>query len=248
MRYELLRNCSHGSKIYTSLVEDSDKKYYLKSSSCLEGIENLNQEYEGWNWYFEKANNLIENPTEFKTQREKYVSLRISAFEGEKIKIKCGIKKNYNFFIKIIKHYKEIWKVNKNKVPMHGDLSLENIIFRNNGVTFIDWEHFSRDCTYWGFDVYYLLYETLWFNWQNIYASRNVEIFYLSKLIKILNYNLNFQNKEFFKLSYLINFINNNKELWSNQLLNNLNKLPLLNFEYRDVKYVDNLVSRFVQE
>lgn len=248
MKYELLRNCSHGSKVYTFFVEDCEKKFYLKSASNLEGIENINQEYKGWNWYFEKAHNLVDNPIDFHLLKEKYVSLKISAFEGKKIKIKHGIKKNYNFFLKIIEHYKEIWKLNKNKVPMHGDLSLENIIFKDNEVIFIDWEHFNRDCTYWGFDIYYLLYETLWFNWKNIHTSRDSEILYISKLLKALNSNFGFPNNEFFKLSYLINFIINNKKLWAHQLSNNLNKLPLLNFKKGDVKYVDNLIIRFLEE
>ena len=248
MKYELLRNCSHGSKIYTLFVEESKKKYYLKSSSFEEGLKNISQEYEGWKWYSENNKNLKENPTNYEILKENYVRLKILALEGKKISFKDGIKKNYVYFMNVIKHYKEIWILNKNKqFAMHGDLSLENILFRNNEVIFIDWEHYTNSCAYWGFDIYYLLYETLWFNWRSIRNPRNHEILYISKLIKILHSNSPISENNNYKLSHLIGFIEKNKYLWSSQLLNNINKLPLLNFNNADVEYVDKLINNFLE-
>ena len=54
-------------------------------------------------------------------------------------------KKNYEHFINVINHYKEIWTLNKNN--SHGDLSLENILFRNNEVILLTGTFF-KSCSY----------------------------------------------------------------------------------------------------
>ena len=247
MKYQLLRNCAHGSKIYTLRVEEPVQEYYIKSSSVVEGLKNINQEYNGWCWYYKNNNSLEKNPANFLVLKKNYAKLKISAFKGEKISIRNGIRKNYNYLLKVVNHYQEIWNSNSNnKVSMHGDLSLDNILFKNDRAFFIDWEHFNIDCTFWGFDIFYLLYETLWFNWRNIKKFRNDEILFISKLIKVLYSNLHLNHKNY-TLSFLLKFIRENSQLWADQLLNNSNKLPVLNFEYSDVIYVDKLMTKYME-
>ena len=248
MKYELLRNCSHGSHIYTFHIEDGDNKFYLKTASSHDALDNLINEYNGWKWYSSVNKNLKRNPSKYQFITKEYIRLKIDILSGKKINIKNGICKNYNYFLKIIQNYKEIWGTKKNKVPMHGDLSLDNILFFKDEVYFIDWEHFNDKSTYWGFDIYYLLFETLWFCWSKFNKSINKEIYHLSLLIKILidNDKKTLHNK-YYKLETLKVFISKNKNLWSKQLERNPDKLPLLKFSNQDVKYIDDLILEHIK-
>ena len=131
---------------------------------------------------------------------------------------------------------------------MHGDLSLDNILFFRDEVYFIDWEHFNDKSTYWGFDIYYLLFETLWFCWSKSNKSINKEIYHLSLLIKILidNDKKTLHNK-YYKLETLKVFISKNKNLWSKQLERNPDKLPLMKLSNQDVKYIDDLILEHIK-
>lgn len=248
MYYELIRNCSHLSEIYTYFIQKNKESYFLKSSSSYEGIKNISNEYKGWKWYCLKNKDLKNQPAKYEILEENYVRLKIKFFKGEKIQIKKGITKNREYLSRVIKHYKEIWPFENDNVPMHGDLSLENILFSKNKIYFIDWEHFSINSSYWGFDIYYLLFETLWFSWNKRKKYLDNEIETIANLIKLLNHGLNDLNfNEYYKLSYLINFIEKNRSLWASQLSNNNDKLPLLNFKNKDVEYIDKLIYFYLR-
>ena len=47
-------------------------------------------------------------------------------------------------------------------VPIHGDLTLSNIIFSDEDAIFIDWEHFSDEGFCWGFDIAYLVLSAIY--------------------------------------------------------------------------------------
>ena len=66
---------------------------------------------------------------------------------------------------------------------LHGDLSLDNVIFSEKGPIFIDWEHFQENAAPLGFDSLYLLFESLWFESRN----NNLERHSLSHLVKRFN-------------------------------------------------------------
>ena len=246
MHYEILRNCSHGSEIYTFLKENKQGKFFFKASSSIDGIQDIRNEYKGWEWYKSRNREINDKLINYEVNRKDYVRLKIDELKGSMRPIKLGIKQNFDFLIKVIKHYKLIWNFREN-VPMHGDLSLANILFYKEQVFFIDWEHFNFNCSYWGFDIYYLLYEILWFNWHKFLRSKRQEIFYISKLIKILNYDSKLMDEKVYLLSYLIKFIENNKNLWSTQLSVNLDKLPVLNYDKKDILYIDNLMREFLR-
>ena len=41
----------------------------------------------------------------------------------------------------------------KKKVPCHGDLTFDNVIFSKHGIKIIDWECFYKKGEFWGYDL-----------------------------------------------------------------------------------------------
>ena len=60
-----------------------------------------------------------------------------------------SINKNFVYLKLVYKHYIKIFK-KKKMTNIHGDLTLDNIIFDNNNISIIDWEFFNAKPKYWG--------------------------------------------------------------------------------------------------
>ena len=84
----------------------------------------------------------------------------IKKIEGKKRKFYSSTYKNEKFLYLCIDHYKKYWP-KKKIVPTHGDLTLDNVIFKKTGLNFFDWEHFNKNGEIWGFDLAYLLISAL---------------------------------------------------------------------------------------
>jgi len=98
----------------------------------------------------------------------------IPHFKGKKFPQYNGITGNEEWINKLIEFYNLEW--NEKKFCVHGDLALCNVIFEDDEVHIIDWEHFHyNDKQYFGFDIINMLfihlqYEYRWwsywgFNW-----------------------------------------------------------------------------------
>ena len=157
---------SHGSEIILLVCKNNDESFIIKSSTTLNGIESINSERRGINWYNLRSKNKI------------FYKLKKENKTYQKIQIKFN--KNFSHieksltYIELVKyldlvvdHYIEIWKKFKckNFSPFHGDLSLVgNVLFNDNNVLFIDWEHFDEDCIMpTGLDIILMILENIYY-------------------------------------------------------------------------------------
>lgn len=188
-RYNLKKNIAVFFDFKTRKLKKfnfNKKKSYLRKKA--------EKEFKGYNWYIQrlkKKNNININVL------NKSNHLELSLIRGKKFDF-------YRTFIfqeekinNIVDHYTKIWP-NKFKVPCHGDLTLDNIIFKDKEIYFIDWENF-REKEDWGLDLAYffislVILPTLI---QKQKFIRDSEIHFFKKL-----WQKNFKNKNY---SYLNN-------------------------------------------
>lgn len=239
---ELIRNCSHGSEIATYLKTDNlTGRSIIKSSSTSNGIKDLKNELEGWQWYQQKRYPELTNQLCNVIQNKKsYLKIDIKYIDGRKGYYIKGLLYNDILIQMAIKHYCDIWAYSsKSNVPLHGDLSLDNIIYGPDGLHIIDWEHFSADGAPWGFDAIYLLLESLWFGMRERKSLSKKEI-------EVLLLNIGFLQKQGplpeHPLRFLRNFLQNNPDKWGKQLINFPNKFPILKFSDEQVVMIDRLI------
>ena len=162
----LINNCPHGNEVATYYFEENQKKNIIKASTGQGGIAKLKNEVEGWNWYQSKRYpGSNKNICNIIISKSNYIKISIHYIEGHKNEYTGGIRKNSPLIIKIIEQYCQIWQgCSENKYPLHGDLSIDNVIVNEDGVHIIDWEHFSLNGAPFGFDAYNLLFEQLLFS------------------------------------------------------------------------------------
>ena len=241
MKIELLRNCSHGSEIATYLVSNWKPVKIMKVSSTTNGILDLKSEITGWNWYQEIRYPSMETPIcKVVMEKHNYLKIDIDYIEGRQGDYRKGLIYNEDVIKKVIVHYSDIWPVSQNGMtPLHGDFSLENIIINDNGINIFDWEHFAFDAAPWGFDPIYLLFETLWFNFEGKKRLNKKEIQIVSRCIQSLESRHLSKDIADHPLSFLISFIYDNKHLWRTQV----NKLPVLRFTQEQVCFIDETIT-----
>jgi hypothetical protein len=243
---ELIRNCSHGSEIATYIVTDiNSRKKILKASTSSSGIKNLKNEFEGWNWYKEIRYPLYKEPLcRVVQQKEKYLKIEIQFIEGIKADYRKGIKNNSELLKMIIKHYCKTWPFNKYEYsPLHGDLSIDNIIYNSNGINFIDWEHFNLKGAPWGFDALYLLFETLWFSMKSRAKPNVDEVNIIKQNLDVLNSDGKLESKLLISpLTSIKEFINENYSIWGEQLQLFRKKLPVLEFDEQQITNIEKLI------
>ena len=115
--------------------------------------------------------------------------------KGKKKKFWDYLEKNYEDTFAVISHYQKIWP-NKKLVPCHGDLTFSNIIFgKKDSIQIIDWENFSNNKMYWGFDLSYFLISTV--SLPSIFNKdkkiKETELLLLEKLWKKTFANVNYK-------------------------------------------------------
>lgn len=250
MTISLLRNCLHGSATALYLKEGPIKVLF-KSSVTENGVSDLLREHEGLEWY---GNQRIGKPklaSKLHTISRRYARLEIQFVDACSVKPKTGVKRNTNLLERIITHYAFIWKQANSvdgKFPIHGDLSLENILFNESCIYFIDWEHFSTGVAPWGYDVIYLLFETFWFRRQCLFFSERAELKSISYLIQFLNSLGPLENRFItHPLASVVDFIRENRHLWGSQLEEFPMKLPLLSMKVPDIDRIDEFIANDIK-
>lgn len=241
---ELLSNCSHQSEIAMYLAtRPAGDKCIWKVATTSSGIANLKQELAGFEWYQEQRYpGTGEKLCRILGQKESYLKIGIRYIEGSKADFRQGLKKNEPVVRQVISHYCEIWKpTGTEKVALHGDLSLGNVLINSYGVHIIDWEHFMADSAPWGFDALYFLFETLWLGMMNKRASPTVaEIRIFRECIQQLSKTGPLDTEALrAPLRFTQEFIRSQASLWGDQLW----KFPVLNFEESQVKQMDSWLS-----
>lgn len=238
---KLIENCSHGNEVATFYFEKNQEKNIIKSSSCQTGIEQIKQEVNGWNWYQSKRYpNSKTNSCNITKSNENYIKIKIQYIEGYKEKYLKGIQKNAILVNNVVKHYCSIWQGYKeNKFPLHGDLSVDNVITNKDGIHIIDWEYFSLDAAPFGFDAYNLLFEQLWFSMKGRKRPPKSEFDILLNNIRLIRSSSteshSFYDQPLFSVQ---KFIKTNSKYWKDQI----HRLPVLLFKEGQVEIIDKMI------
>lgn len=249
---ELLRNCSHGSEIGSYLLtgNSTQSKKIVKVAYTHEGIVNLRHEIEGWSWY-QQCCNLQDRPfsCEVLQERDSFLKITIEFIEGEKPNYGIGLLGNAAILVETIKHYCSTWMSNNAMLaPIHGDLSLDNVIRNSEGIHIIDWEHFHLNGGPLGFDAVYLLMESLWFSMRNRKEPSHTELNLICECLSLLKANNKLAADLFGSPLHLIrNFIRTNADLWGTQLRNFPDKFPVLLFSEDQVSQIDRMINKSVR-
>lgn len=231
----LLRNCIHHSSVFV-VHEDGEAVY--KSSSLPSGIKDLENEVNGYNWYNSFRSDKVNVNVELRT--DYYIRLKIKHLNALAPNINNGYLKNIPYIELAVEHYVYIWSQlpsNLNTYPVHGDYSIEgNILFKDDNVFVIDWEHFSAQGGVLGFDAMYLLFETLWLNGNNSKVVLN----HIIKMIRFIQNN-NCLHPIFLNnpLSNIISFMQEHRRIWGEQF----QKMPIVNYATSDVVKIDNYIN-----
>lgn len=154
----LIRAASHDNGI--TVIDDKEKNIIAKTSCDPHGIECLKQEYEGLQWYAVHIKQPIDALIDYHHDSETHVRINLKKFAGAQTSYKKPFLKNLSHVERAIDHYIKTWP-NEAQTPVHGDLTLDNVIFTQSGVRFFDWEHFTVNPHPWGFDALYMLLSAL---------------------------------------------------------------------------------------
>lgn len=221
----LLGNSPHDNGIVT--YRDCESNIIIKSSYSKTGMYSLQQEHAGYLWYLSRAGLMDATRLNLYTNiKASYRQLTVSYFSGEQGEHFQPLHLSRKKLLIAIKNYAEIWPQDRISLsPLHGDLSLSNMIFRGNKVVIIDWEHFHVDAAPWGFDLVNLLYEStlMSINKRGFLSVKDSKVFQeiretISELLS---------DRGGFKCSFenLINFYTTHHSLWQGSL----GKFPVMN-------------------
>lgn len=241
---KLISNCPHGNEVATFYSEKNREKNIIKASSCKIGIELIKKEVDGWEWYQSKRYPNSKTPLcSIVKNNKNYIKIKIKYIEGFKEKYSKGIQKNSVLICKVIKHYCNIWQECKeNKFPLHGDLSIGNVISNKDGIHIVDWEYFSLDAVPFGFDAYNLLFEQLWFSMKERKRPKRSEVDVLLDNIRLIRSSSTesqyFSDQPLFSVQ---RFIKTNSKFWKNQN----HRFPALLFNEEQVEIIDKMIRLY---
>lgn len=241
MTIELISNCMHFSEHATYLATDgSGKRKIIKTATSQNGIGNLHNEARGWSWY-QKLRYPAENEPicRIAQERHKYLQIQIMYIDGYKPVFQKGLERNADTIRTIVQHYCDIWPRSAEPSPMHGDLSLGNIIINSDGVHIIDWEHFKAGAAPWGFDLIYLLFETLYFGIQPCFEPTAGEIQVIREQLNTIKA-CHMLPVDLVRepLRFLKEFVIKNNHLWGEQFI----KFPVLVFTSDQITLIDEMI------
>ena len=223
----LFRVNANNSGVYLSTIYDHEHNpvYVKKSASKPTSILKLKREVQGALWYSGLSKErLICDITEL----PKYYSIRFNFISGMKMNFRDGYWINKCYVEKAVDKYCEIWsKELSDETIIHGDYSIDNLIFSEEGVTVIDWEHFSSNLIPKGFDALNLIYEQIYILMLNKKINHKV-ISHANLMLRKL-YDSECLHKAYFKnpLKTVQGYIANNLEIWGAQV----SKLPIMQLD-----------------
>ena len=148
----VIRNASHGNGI--RVIYFSDTKMYRKVTFSARGRVLLENECAGIQWYSRRCNKNLNCNIELYSHQS-YARLDFPELSGAKVNYSLCFSQSIDCWESIVTHYMSKWS-KRERVPCHGDLTLDNVLFDPDSVVLIDWEHFQFDGEVWGFDLCYL--------------------------------------------------------------------------------------------
>jgi len=152
---ELLSSGTHNNNVAVYRCCSGKKCFYKKVAFSLCANQLIENEKNGYDWFFHVA----KKPHKVILSRKYFYEIQIPEFVGTKYLRSAPIKGNERQIEMIIDYYKEKW-LKAEQFAIHGDLALCNIIIDHKGdINIIDWEHFHfADKVYFGFDIVNMLF------------------------------------------------------------------------------------------
>ncbi len=233
----LVRNCPYDNGIYTLI--DSRRAVVIKSSYSNDGIGRLRCEYEGNKWYFGRKYTRDEcEPLVAIENRSGYTRLTLRLFPGSVGDYDKGLAYNKSRLLIAINEYIKLWPSGDGELaPLHGDFSLGNMIFHENEINIIDWEHFRLDTAPWGFDLLNLIYESAFFSFGGKETLRYADERAFREIRNTVLALLEPGQKFRCSLDGLTEFISVNRLIWGPLV----NKLPVMKFNIEQREYLRRL-------
>ena len=178
----LVRAESHGNGV--SVIYHPHTDTYRKVSRSLTGIGYISNEYAGTTWYAKRVWGSEHYLVRDYWDLVGYSRIDLRAIRGNIRSYHQPISENEKSIKDVLNHYFEVWEIG-DRVPCHGDLTLDNIIFNKDGPCIFDWEHFQIDAVERGFDAVYLVlsaitlpyYPKMEFNKNDIRSFRHLWAF-----------------------------------------------------------------------
>ena len=243
---ELIHNCQHGSEIAVYSVREGSRKFIRKSTATPGGIEDLTREAAGWSWYQARRYPQRTVPICLQLGRGAYHRIDVEWIEGKKGDFRKGLFPNREIIQLAFEQYCSLWpEANDGTVPLHGDFSIDNLIFNEEGIHVIDWEHFKERGAPWGFDPIYLLYEALWFSTGRRRHPSRKEVTTIATFLKQLYKAGRLEESLVVRpLRTIRTFIQDHKEIWGEQLRRFPEKLLVVKFSDEQVADIDRMVHQ----
>jgi hypothetical protein len=207
------------------------------------GIHNLKSELKGWLWYQKIRYPQCEEPICYiRLEKPSCLSLGIRMIDGQSPDYTKGLVYNKREVHLAVRHYCRIWpRTGTELSELHGDFSLGNIIYNEEGPHVTDWEHFSLNSAPWGFDPLDLLLETLWFGMRGRLLPNNAEVRNLIENLKLLRSSGNLLPEMIqTPISFIKTFMNNNSRLWGPQY----QKFPILQFTVLQAREIEKAIRK----
>ena len=246
MKKAVIRNCLHGSEIvvYRKLDDSGRCLSLVKSSTGAEGIRNLTAERDGYRWY----NEALAAPVSVLTSGcgKSYFRLEVEFLPGRKPDYLQGLLANAEAIALGIRHYCEVWgprQARTERACVHGDISLDNLIISGERVRLIDWEHFTRDALPVGFDGHYLLFESLWFEIEDMRDPAPAALALIRRGIATLrDAGCLHPSYADAPLRRTVEAIHSRPDIWGEQL-QRCHKLPILKWSSQRIAELDRRIA-----
>ena len=239
----LIRNGSHGSGVCLFEELDANGKVtaILKSAANATGVENLRREVAGVQWYNRRTPHTIRLTV--LSDRPQYMRFRLGFVRGRKANLWNGYRANREVIQSIVEHYCSVWSFGADGMgALHGDLSVDNVLFVAGHPFVLDWEHFQENAAPAGFDALFLLFESLWFDKKGLRnVCRNSES--IAGMLRMLRQRQCLDSSfSQAPLEMTIRFARNNPSYWGGQV----EKLPILLFDDDEVARIDRAIRAFM--
>lgn len=164
-----------------------DNKSFLKTSDTIKGVRKIILEKKGYEWYLTKQKKSTKNFFKSINIKKKQAHLELKKIKGYQLKSWAPLKLNYKKLKSFFYYYKRYLYSSKKNCFVHGDLTLDNIIFRKKNTFIIDWEFFNTKKNFKGYDLAYLYLSALCLPYLHLKKVSKYDEIYFLKLWKRLS-------------------------------------------------------------
>lgn len=154
------------------------EQLFRKFSVKKNGIEKIASERSGLKWYVKKSKLNEKKIIKNFFKNKDYAVLDLKKIRGKKVRSWRPLSENKSHINKFFAHYKKIFKFSAYHI-IHGDLTLDNILFSKKNFFILDWEFYSRQKFLWGYDLVYLTLSSICIPYleSNVFSKKDQECF-----------------------------------------------------------------------